>query len=84
MRSNDIPGRAVFRARLPVRKNFKFSHYSSVTYYFDEDMVELGYTVSGYRQFFDQTEGREWSAEAIEPYFVQRMGTNEIIQEGRK
>lgn len=76
-----IARKAIYRARLPIRKGGVFSHYSSMTYYFDADMNELGYTVNSGK--FHEIR-RDWSPEYLEKYHIQNIRTNEVIQEGRK
>ena len=61
-----------------------FLKYSPLSYYFDEEMVELGYTVNGKRGFFDQTAGREWSKELLDQYYLQHLPTSNVLQEGRR
>lgn len=65
-----IPSNAKFKAHLEC---------GMVDYYFDENMEELGFVVSG--KFHDSTKGRKWGAGVINSYIVYEMngGTWRLI-----
>ena len=46
-------------------------------------MVEIGYAVNN-GPLHTHSAGREWSKEILQHYEIQKLYTNEIIQEGRR
>jgi hypothetical protein len=48
----------------------KYENGLGIKYYFDENMMELGYTVYDGGKFIDHTRGRKWSKEAMEKLII--------------
>lgn len=66
------PPRTKYIAKLRVVDDQgRFRQYSPMVYYFDKEMVELGYQVNG--EFYGHTAGRVWSDDMLDKYYIKEL-----------
>jgi hypothetical protein len=51
----------------------KYENGLGIKYYFDENMMELGYIPYFGAKFMDHTRGRKWSKEAMEKLIITKI-----------
>lgn len=57
-----------------------FPHGTGMEYFFDENMVELGYSFNN--RFYDTTKGRQWGAPALQKLTIYKIedGRRSLVQ----